>query len=347
MIVFRPGALAPLFLTALLGCTPAWARDTLRVLAWPGYADPEMVAVFEQRHDVDVSVTYVNSDDDLWVKMSANRGGDFDVFAVNTAELQRYIEAGLSIPVRLANIPNHGKQLPRFQDLESIPGTVRDGNVYAIPYTYSTMGLIYNRKLVPTPPVSMRAMWDPQYRGRVLAYDASNHNFSVAALAFGLGDPFQLDDAGFRAVVPKLIALRRNVLTFYSTPEDVVELFRTNEVALVFANYGTQQVTQLKAAGEDIGYVIPEEGVLAWLDCWTIARGAGNAALAEAWIDYTLEAQVSGTLTARQGLANTVTRFETASDDERIIWLQPLEDYPRRQLLWQRIRAGDPPESFR
>ena len=208
---------------ALLACSQAWARDTLRVLAWPGYADPEVVEPFERRHDVDVAVTYVDSDDDLWAKMNAGGG---DVFAVNTAELQRYIDAGISVPLRLDHIPNHERQLKRFQELEAIPGLVRDGKIYAIPYTYSAMGLIYNRKMVAEAPSSMRAMWDSKYQRQVLAFDTSNHNFSIAALAFGEGDPFQLDDAGFEAMAKKLIALRRNVLTFYRTPEEVVELFR-------------------------------------------------------------------------------------------------------------------------
>jgi putative spermidine/putrescine transport system substrate-binding protein len=83
-------------------------------------------------------------------------------------------------------------------------------------------------------------------------------------------------------VGPRLIAVRRNVLTFYSLPEESVQLFREHKVALLFANYGTQQVQQLKKAGADIGYTIPKEGALAWLDCWTVTRGAKNKLLAEA-----------------------------------------------------------------
>src|SRR5436853_6001612 len=69
---------------------PAHAADTLRVLAWPGYADPDIVKAFEQRHQVTVQVTVVGSDETLWERVSARDGGDFDVFAVNTAELKRY-----------------------------------------------------------------------------------------------------------------------------------------------------------------------------------------------------------------------------------------------------------------
>jgi putative spermidine/putrescine transport system substrate-binding protein len=36
----------------------------LRVLAWPGYAEPEVVQAFERAHGAKVSVTVVGSDDD-------------------------------------------------------------------------------------------------------------------------------------------------------------------------------------------------------------------------------------------------------------------------------------------
>src|SRR6476620_6657924 len=107
-------------------------------------------------------------------KLKSGQGADFDVFAVNTAELTRYIDQGLSIPLDLSHIPNTRHQLPRFSNLQSIPGITREGRVYAIPYTYSAMGLIYDRKQVKKPPTSMAAMWDPRLKGRVLAYDGSS-----------------------------------------------------------------------------------------------------------------------------------------------------------------------------
>ncbi|MFL6664821.1 MAG: extracellular solute-binding protein, partial [Rhizobacter sp.] len=223
------------------------------------------------------------------------------------------------------------------------PNLMRDGAVYAVPYTYSEMGLIYDRRQMSEPPASIAALWDPRWRGKVLAFDTGGHNFSIAALALGKPDPFRLDEAAWRDVTAHLVALRRNVLTFYSLPEESVELFRDHQVALLFANYGTQQVQQLKKAGADIGYVIPKEGALAWLDCWTVTRGARNKALAEAWIDYMLEKPVSRALTERQGLANTVEAGAMDDRKAKIIWLEPVEDAARRSELWSRIVSGDRP----
>ncbi|HEV7913721.1 MAG TPA: extracellular solute-binding protein [Albitalea sp.] len=321
----------------------AQAADTLRVIAWPGYADADIVKVFEKRHQVSVQVTVVGSDETLWQKVSGNGGADFDVFAVNTAELKRYVDQGLSVPLSLDHIPNTGQQLPRFRERAAIPNLVRDGKVYAVPYTYSEMGLIYDRKQFSEPPASISALWDPRLKGRVLAFDTGGHNFSIAALALGKPNPFQLDEDGFKEAATHLFALRRNVLTFYSLPEESVELFRDHRVALMFANYGTQQVQQLKKAGADIGYVIPKEGAFAWLDCWTVTRGAKNKALAEAWIDYMLEKPVSRALTERQGLANTIESSAADARPSRIIWLEPMENADRRSAMWARIVSGDRP----
>jgi putative spermidine/putrescine transport system substrate-binding protein len=314
---------------------------TLRVLAWPGYADPEVVTAFEQRHAVRVDLTLVATDEALWEKISTRRGEDFDVFAVNTAELQRYIDGGLVQALDTAAIANVRRQLPRFRDPRGIAGLTRGGKVYGVPYTYAEMGLIYDRSQFAQPPDSITALWDPRLRGRVLAYDGGGHNFSLAAMALGKPSPFRLGEADWPKAVERLVALRRNVLGFYAQPDEAAHLFRKHRVALLFANYGTQQVQALKAAGADIGYVIPKEGALAWLDCWVVAAGARDMSLAYAWIDHLLGDQASGLLVTRQGLASTIAEPPNRGGGDRLIWLEPMEDTTRRNKLWARIISGD------
>jgi putative spermidine/putrescine transport system substrate-binding protein len=116
----------------------------------------------------------------------------------------------------------------------------------------------------------------------------------------------------------------------------------------MFGNYGTQQVELLRRAGVDVGYVIPEEGALAWLDCWAITQGVGNRELAYDWINYMLEPAIAEQLTRREGLANTVTPepADSAPQSERLIWIQRVESIGQREALWQRIEAGDRLRSF-
>lgn len=332
------------FCGALAATTSGWARaagDTLRVLAWPGYADPDIVRTFERRHGGKVEVTIIDSDLDLWNKIIANGAQDFDVFAVNTAELQRYIRKGLVVGIATSALPNLARQRPRFRDLASIPGIVHDGVVYAIPYTYSEMGLIYDRRQVSSPPSSIAALWDERYRGKVIAYNGGTHNFSLAAISLGLKSPFRLDDRDWPRAVDRLIALRRNVSGFYTRPDESVALFKRRQAALMFANFGKQQLQLCKAGGLDVGYAMPKEGALAWLDCWVITRSARNPGLATAWINDLLENEPGQVLADRQGLSNTTSTEPGDMDDNMLRRVQPVESEEHRNRLWSRIVSGD------
>lgn len=333
-------------LLMLVATLSAQAADTLRILTWPGYADADLVSRFESEHHVKVEVTQVASDEVLWQKLTTNGGRDFDVFAANTAEMQRYIGEGVVRALTPALIPNIANQLPRFHPQGDMPGVVQQGLRYAVPYTYAEMGLIYDRRRFAEPPQSWRVLWDPQWRGKVLMFDGGTHAFSLAAMAAGL-PPFKIPAADFARLARSLVELRRNLLTFYATPEQALALFRDDDAALLFANFGSQQLKLMRDAGLDVGYTIPAEGALAWLDCWAVTAASNNAELAQAWINYTLEPEVSAALSERQGLANTIAANGTASADDHLLWLQTAEDPERRNALWNRVLSGDRPELFR
>jgi putative spermidine/putrescine transport system substrate-binding protein len=331
---------------ALAGCCAAALAPTrveagretpvLRVLAWPGYAEPEVVQSFEQRHGVRVELTLIDTDEAMWAR--AGSGDGFDVLALNTAELQRYWHAGRVQALDLAQIPNSRRQAPRFQDHRAIPGLLQGGKLFAMPYTYAEMGLIHDRRQLPEPPASIAALWEPRWRGKVLAYNGAAHNFSLAAQSLGLPSPFRLAEPDWPVAAQRLIELRRNVLGFYSQPEESVQLFMRHRAVLMFANYGPQQLRLLRAAGADVGYAIPREGALAWLDCWALTRDCREPRLAHAWIDHQLGDLASRLLVDRQGLANTLR--DGPLGDSQLVWLEPVEDAARRERLWAEIRSG-------
>ena len=196
----RPLSLA----LACLLAPPLQAEETLRILTWPGYADSDLVQEFAERYGVKVNVSLISSDDSLREKLSVNQGSNYDVFAANTAEIQHYIDQQLVQPLQASAIPNTKRQLWRFRNLQSIPGITQGATTYAIPYTYAEMGLIYDRQQFSSPPDSLASLWDPHYRGKVLAYDGSSHNYSIARLLKG-GAPFQIAEQDFPAVNAKLI----------------------------------------------------------------------------------------------------------------------------------------------
>jgi putative spermidine/putrescine transport system substrate-binding protein len=318
---------------------PSLAKE-LRVMAWQGYADDDWVKAFEEKTGADVSVVFIGTDDEIWAKIKGSEGKDFDVFAVNTAQLQRYMDAGLTTPIDLAKLPNQQQTLARFQDLNKVSGTMRDGKVHGVPFAFDAIGIIYDVDKVKPAPDSMSALWDPKYKGKVLGYDNGEHSFSITALTMGAENPFQLSEAQLADAKAKLIELKNNVLSFYTTADEALQLYQTNDVALIFANYGQQQVKMMKDAGANIAYVNPQEGALAWLDTWAITSGVRDADLAHQWIDFMLQKQIGEQLSERTGFGNTAAPFASANESDTIVWLEAVEDPTKRADLWNEVKAA-------
>jgi putative spermidine/putrescine transport system substrate-binding protein len=322
------------------GIGTASAAEELRILAWQGYADDDWVAEFEKETGAKVSVVYAQTDDEIWSKIKGSEGEDFDLFAVNTSELQRYIDAGLAVPHDLSKIPNQAKTLPQFRDLSQVRGVTRDGKVYGIPFAFDSIGLIYDTTKVSPPPDSMSVLWDPKYKGKILLYDASAHNFSFAALAEGIETPFNLTDAQLQELKAKLIELQKNALSYYQSADEALQIYNSNDVALIFANFGQQQLKAMKDAGAPIAYVVPKEGALAWLDTWALSKGAKNPDLAEKWVNFVVQEKISDALTKRNGFGNTVTPLASAGGNDKLVYLLPVEDFQKRSDLWNEVKAA-------
>lgn len=313
--------------------------ENLRVLAWDGYADKNWVKEFTAETGIGVDVVFIGSDDEAWAKMKGSEGKDFDVFAVNTAQLQRYIAADLVTAIDTADMPNQKEVLSRFRDLTTVRGVTKDGKVYGIPFCFDSIGLIYDTDKVKPAPTSMSVLWDPAYQGKVLAYDNGEHNVSFTALTLGYKDPFHLTDDQIAAVKAKLVDLKHNVLSFYTTADEAQQIYKSNDVALIWANYGQQQLKALQAVGAHVAYINPGEGALAWLDNWVISKGVHDKAAAEKWINFMISKKVSSQLSERTGFGNTVTETASAGGNDKLIWLDNVEDPLKRSDLWNEVKA--------
>ena len=143
-----------------------------------------------------------------------------------------------------------------------------------------------------------------------------------------------------KQVKAKLIELKKNVLSFYTTADEALQIYQNNDVALIWANYGQQQVKTMKKAGAHIAYVNPNEGALAWLDTWAMTSGVKDKELAEKWVNFVLQKKISQQLSERTGFGNTVVPIGSAKRDDKLVWLEAVEDPTKRSDLWNEVKAA-------
>lgn len=316
--------------------------NVLCVLVWFGYVDSDIVSVFEVQFYVCVEVMLVDFDEVLWMWLYSVLLLLYDVLVVNMVEIQCYVYEYLFVLVDLLCILNWWWQLLNFQQFVMIGVFVQDGVFYVVLFIYLLMGLIYDCKQVLVVLCLMCELWNLCYCGKVFDFNSVQYNFLFMVLVFGYFDLFCLLFVQMFVVVCKLIDLCCNLLIYYMFLEEVIVLFVQYCVVLMFGNYGMQQVEQLCCVGVDVGYVILDEGVFVWFDCWVVMCGVLCFEFVFVWINYMFELVIGVLLIECQGFVNMfelLCGFDIGY--EYFVWFQFVEDIVCCELLWGCIVLGD------
>ncbi|WP_284276465.1 ABC transporter substrate-binding protein [Mesorhizobium huakuii] len=315
------------------------AGKELRILTWEGYADDQWVKAFEQKTGSTVSISYTGSVDEIFAKMTASGGADFDVIAIETSSYKRLTQEKLLQPVDLAKVPQSSNLLPAFRSVSAI---IFDGKPYAVPFAWGSIPLIYSTDTFKTAPDSWSILWDPKYKGRIIVMDDANNAIVTTALLLGFKDPFNLSADQFLQVKAKLLEQKANVASYYAGFDDGVSIFAQGGIDLMMS-MGEPQAPMLRSRGANVGLTIPKEGAIGWIDCWAISAKARDTELAHAWVDAMLEKAVGTYISEKTGYGNTTNGDANEkiglTYSDRLVFLQAPEDFGRRIELWNEIKA--------
>ena len=90
---------------------------------------------------------------------------------------------------------------------------IRDSK-YSVPYTWGTVGIIYNTKYVDKADVTgWELLWNEKYAGKILMFDNSRDAFGIAEYLLGY-DVHTTDDAELQALSLIHISIRGSIGIF-------------------------------------------------------------------------------------------------------------------------------------
>jgi len=313
--------------------------ETLRILTYEGYADQDWIASFEKETGADVNVVFASSPEEMFAKMQGSGGADYDLVAIDTSIIKRYNDKGLLQPIDETKLKNLQNLLPEFAGIKQ---TKPDGNRLSVPIAWGSLGLIYSKDEFKQAPDNWNVMWDPNYKGRILQGDDGNNNIVNTALSLGIADPYNLTPDQVEQIKAKLIALKSNLLSYYAGGEEGATLFEQNDVVLMSA-FGELQHRELLKRGANVGYAVPKEGAVGWIDNYAISSKAEAVDLAHAWIDFWLRQDTGAAMSERYGYGNTTAKAVDFEYAGRLVWLSEPEDYTMRTELWNEVRAAAAP----
>ena len=176
------------------------------------------------------------------------------------------------------NIPNFEKIDDRFKNLSYDPE-----NKYTVPYTWGTLGIIYNTKMVDEPITSWDAMFDEKYAGQVLMINNSRDALGIALMDLGYSVNTDSEDE-LRAAYDLLAEAKKAGVYQAWVMDEVFDKMEAGEAA-VATYYAGDYLTMLEN-NPDLGFYIPEEGTNTYVDAMCILKGAKNKENAEKFINF-------------------------------------------------------------
>ncbi len=272
------GAVAAALAAALIA-TGAAARSerVVNVCSWGEYIDESLITEFEEQTGIRVNYQTAESNEALYslIKMG---GADFDVIVPSDYMIARLIQEDMLAELNYDNIPNFQKIDPQFTHLSFDPE-----NRYTVPYTWGSVGIIYNTAMVPEPITSWSAMFDTRYAGQVLMINNSRDALMAALCC--LGYDINTTDEGQLTEAFELIKTAKDNGVYQAFVMD--EIFGKMEGgnAAIAMYYAGDYLTMLEN-NEDLAFVIPEEGSNWFVDAMCVLKSSQHMSEAEEWINF-------------------------------------------------------------
>ena len=260
---------------------------TLNVYNWGEYISNgsdgsiDVVDAFERLTGISVNYTTFDSNESMYAKLKSG-AASYDVIIPSDYMVAKMIDEGMLLPLNFDNIPNFSDVDPELKNPEYDPE-----NLYTVPYTWGTLGIIYNTTMVDQAPAAWADLWDEQYAGNILMFNNSRDAYAIAAFKEGKSvNPPTTDEVD--EVMEQLKAQKPLVQAYVM--DEIFDKMIGGEAA-VGVYYSGDAITMIDD-NPDLAWVFPEEGSVLSVDCMCIPAASQNQEAAEMFINFMCEVDV-------------------------------------------------------
>lgn len=218
-----------------------------------------------------------DSNEIMYSKLS-NGGITVDVIIPSDYMIGRMVQEGMLEELNFDNIPNYQYIDDSFKNTSYDPE-----NKYSVPYTWGTVGIIYNTKYVDEADVTgWELLWNEKYAGKILMFDNSRDAFGIAEYLLGY-DVNTTDEAELQACAAKL-AEQKPVVQQYVMDQifDAME----NEEAWIAPYYAGDYLTMVEENPDLAFYRPTAQGYNMFIDAMCIPTCCQEKEAAEAFINF-------------------------------------------------------------
>lgn len=336
----------------------------LNVDNWAEYIAPDTIRNFEKESGIKVNYDVYSSSEALETKLLTGHSG-YDVVVAASTTLERGVKAGAFRPLDKSKLSNYGELDRTILNMLAVNDS---GNLYAIPYLWSTTGFGYNTKAVhdaigDAPVNSWGLLFNPKYAAKLqhcglIILDSPEDVFDAVLLFLGL-NPANDNLAELDLAAAALQKVRSYIRNFQNI---AVSELANGEICVAMGWSGdilqARQLAKRSRGDIQLHYVIPTEGSSLLLDVMAVPADAPHPDNALTFLNYMLRPEVAAAITnyrlyasSNAGAAKLIDPGIRADQDiyppaDVMARLVPRRarslEYSRKETrLWAKFRTGE------
>jgi len=296
-------------------------KGELNLYNWSDYIAPNTLRDFERETGIHVRYDVFDSNELLEAKLLAG-GTGYDLVVPSASFVARQITAGVFQALDKTKLPGMKGLDPAVMKL--LAGYDPE-NRHALPWLWGTTGMGYNRGMITSRMADAPLdSWDLVFKPEVVSRFADcgvalldTPSEILPLVLRHLGRPVDSqhpeDLAAAEAV---LMAIRPHVRYFHSS--QYINDLANGGICLVVGWNGDILMARERAREasdpQDIGYSIPREGSLVWVDTIAIPRDSPNLENAYRFLEYILRPEVAAALSNHVHYANAIPASQPLLD---------------------------------
>ena len=285
------------------------SSGTLNIINWDDELPNPVIPDFEKKTGIKVNSTPFSQNEEQINKLQATGGAGFDLCQPTADRAPQFKDIGVLQALDTGKLKLDAL-LPSMLKTSQANWTW-DGKLYHVGHCWGTEAISWRNDLTKLEykDLSYGTLWKDEYRGKVqgrphsillgigLWMDASGKLPTNRML-----DTFK-DEATMKRVYDVLlkeaIARKPWIKQFWDSADNTKSGLMENGV--VIGQTWDGPVISLKKQGRPVTYMAPQEGAIAWLDGWSLTKGAKNVAQAYEWLNFLMTAESSAKVAEGSG----------------------------------------------
>lgn len=326
------------------------SENTLTVLNYGKYLEPEVLEMFEEETGIKVEYEEYVSPENMYTKYRAG-AIDYDLICTSDYMVEKLILENEVLEINYDHIPLVSNLDQTYFDFSK---SFDPENKYSMPYFFGTVGILYNKEMVDEAKVnSWSILWDETYSQQIIMSDSVRDSFMVALKLLGYSLNTTDDDKLQEA--EDLLIQQKPLVYSYLVDEAQDEMIAENAAMAVVYSGEAGYAMELN---DKLAFSVPEEGSNMWIDSWFIPKSANHVENAEKFLNFLCREDISmmnfdyvyyatPNIKTREALDTDIQESPTIFPPKEILdnceVLKPLDDEvtTRYSILWKEIKSAD------